>query len=180
MTAAQAQTIFTAVENAMLEACHPSGDIARSLRAGDRSMQCFCRPHEVAGYLASFLPAQCNEGHQVDIASLMKDVRAYVRDNFLHPLTLHMLAERFFINPNYLSCMYKEINGVNFIDDLITLRVRHAMRLLGTSPISISKVAELSGYASQAYFQKVFKKHTGVTPNEYRLNNVKSSSVDIG
>ena len=51
---------------------------------------------------------------------------------------------------------------------LINLKIDYAKRLLTTSNIGVSQVAELCGTSDIYYFSKLFKKETGFSPNRYR------------
>jgi YesN/AraC family two-component response regulator len=46
--------------------------------------------------------------------------------------------------------------------------MEYAGELLRTTSLSVGDIAELSGYNDYFYFARFFKKHTGVTPTEYR------------
>ncbi|MBS5522313.1 MAG: AraC family transcriptional regulator, partial [Clostridiales bacterium] len=53
-------------------------------------------------------------------------------------------------------------------DYIIKKKIYVACELLSTTKLSVSKVAECIGYTHMPYFSKIFKKETGMTPNEYR------------
>lgn len=44
-------------------------------------------------------------------------------------------------------------------------------KMLSENKLTIGEIGTLCGYNSQSYFSEVFKKCTGMTPNEYRKNN---------
>lgn len=46
--------------------------------------------------------------------------------------------------------------------------MRHAMELLESSSLSISKIAENCGYENSAYFTKIFKMYHGISPSVYK------------
>ena len=54
-------------------------------------------------------------------------------------------------------------------EGLITLRMSHAQRLLVHEPgLSVKQIGEMCGYHDQGYFSRIFKKHTGKSPLEFR------------
>jgi LacI family transcriptional regulator len=51
------------------------------------------------------------------------------------------------------------------------IRLETACRLLSTTPVEITHVAELSGFSSSNYFAQIFRREIGITPNQYRKSN---------
>jgi two-component system response regulator YesN len=72
------------------------------------------------------------------------------------------------MNPSYLSYLFKETTGQNYIDFLIACRVQEAQKLLKDVQLKIYQVGEMVGYENPIYFAYIFKKVTGKTPVEFR------------
>lgn len=91
-------------------------------------------------------------------------------------ITLNTIADEMFISPYYLSRSFKKIEGINFIDYLQNCRLEYAKFLLATSDISIENIAFQCGYNEVNSFRRLFRKKTGISPNNYRnsLKNNKS------
>ena len=85
-------------------------------------------------------------------------------------LSLTTIAQKLNMNASYLSRVFKQEMGNSFIDVLNCLRLDEARRLLRTTDIPVQEVAERVGYTSASYFIKVFKKHCGKTPNQFRAD----------
>ena len=100
---------------------------------------------------------------------------AYLQDHYMTPVSLESCADRAGVNSYTLSKLFKSVTGVNFIDYLTELRIAKAKELLRDSEMQINLVAEAVGY-QQRYFNRIFKKHAGVTPSEYRGQAASSSS----
>ena len=66
----------------------------------------------------------------------------------------------------------KELMGVSPSDFLREVRMQRAAQLLAKSRLNISEVAYAIGFTDPKYFAKCFKKQTGLTPTEYRNQNV--------
>lgn len=98
---------------------------------------------------------------------------AYIKEHFAQPLTLSDLGERFYFSPNYLSALIKSRTGVPFKQYLQTIRMEAAMASLRTSDDKVADIAQAVGFADPAYFNRIFKKQYGVSPDSYR-RNVKS------
>ena len=78
------------------------------------------------------------------------------------------LAEEFHLSPQYISQLFKSEIGVNFLTYLTNLRMERAKKLLLSTALPASEVAEQSGYGDYRVFTKAFKKSEGVTPSQYR------------
>lgn len=78
------------------------------------------------------------------------------------------LAEEFHLSPQYISQLFKSEIGVNFLTYLTNLRMERAKKLLLSTALPVSEVAEQSGYGDYRVFTKAFKKSEGVTPSQYR------------
>lgn len=86
-------------------------------------------------------------------------------------VTLAETAKHVHINPCYLSQLFKQQTGVNFVDYVADLRIRAAKKLLTTTTLRVADIAERLCFADISYFSTQFKKHTGFTPTEYRGKN---------
>lgn len=93
---------------------------------------------------------------------------SYIRTNYMHKITLDDVAEYVFLSPSYLSKLFKDELGTNFNSFLTSVRIERSRILLMSDELSIAEIAELSGFFDQSYFNKVFKRETGVTPKKYR------------
>lgn len=95
-------------------------------------------------------------------------VADYISKNYDKIQSVEDLAETFYISKSYLCRIFKEV--INFtISEYINLhRIDSARQYLMEDKYSITEIANLLGYSSLAYFEKVFKKEMSVTPFQYR------------
>jgi len=98
----------------------------------------------------------------------VKDILQYVNANFHKEMSVQSLSKRFYINPNYISQIFKKEVGLNFTEYLTQTRIDYACRLLKESRLSVQQVSEKAGYNDYFYFTRIFKKTKGKTPSEYR------------
>ena len=98
----------------------------------------------------------------------INSITRYLQEHLSEELSLSVLAEEFHLNPQYISQLFKNEIGVNFLAYLTGIRMEKAKKLLLSSSLSVAEVAERSGYADYRVFTKVFKKSEGVTPSQYR------------
>lgn len=100
-------------------------------------------------------------------------------DRIIQKITQHILcnmataslqtaAAHVNLNPVYLSRYFKNKTGTNYIDYLISVKMKRAAELLQAKENKISKISEMVGYSNEKNFSRAFKKYFGVSPNEYR------------
>lgn len=102
------------------------------------------------------------------LKSQVAGIAEYMRENYMQPLTLTQLAERFFVSPHYLCRVFKQVTGESFVGYLAHWRTEAAKTLLEQSALSVGRIAELVGYDNPIHFGRVFKAKTGYAPSQYR------------
>jgi len=95
-------------------------------------------------------------------------IKAYVEENYNKELSLDKVAEVADLSPSYLSYLFKEISGMNFVDYINKYRSEKAKELLSSTTMTVAQVAEAVGYINSNTFSKTFKKYIGVSPGRYR------------
>ncbi len=78
------------------------------------------------------------------------------------------LAETLHLSLPYLSTVFKNTTGQTISGYLAAQRLHRARELLRDASVSIRDVCFSSGYDDPRYFAKLFRKHTGMTPSEFR------------
>lgn len=102
-------------------------------------------------------------------SELIGRVIDYINKNFSNEITLNQIADEVRLSPQYLSRIFKENYGVNFIDYITKKRIEQAEELLLNSSKSIKEISNLVGYVDANYFSRIFKKDTGCSPRQFRL-----------
>ncbi len=92
----------------------------------------------------------------------------YIRDHYPEEITLQRLSQEVYVNPMYLSRLFKEKASISYIDYLTQIRMSHAKKLLEDLSLRIYDISEMVGYESRKHFGKVFKDFTGMSPKDYR------------
>ena len=92
----------------------------------------------------------------------------YLQEHLAEEISLTVLAEEFHLSAQYVSQLFKNEIGVNFLAYLTNIRMEKAKKLLLSSSLSIAEISEQSGYGDYRVFTKVFKKSEGITPSQYR------------
>ncbi|WP_010244133.1 response regulator [Acetivibrio cellulolyticus] len=99
---------------------------------------------------------------------LITRAKEYIEANYAKSITLEDISNEINVSPQYLSKLFKEETGENFIDYLTGIRIRIAKDLLENKNSSIKEICYNTGYSDPNYFSRIFKKIVGVTPTEYK------------
>lgn len=103
-----------------------------------------------------------------DSFDIVQLTRKYLNKNYAKEVSLSDVAYEIGLSPAYFSSLYKIKSGENFITTLNHIRIEHAKQLLLDRSIKVSHICNLVGYQSRAYFFRIFKDISGISPSEYR------------
>jgi two-component system response regulator YesN len=92
-----------------------------------------------------------------------------IRTKYNTNLTLDTVAKAVFVSTSYLSTLFKQELGVNFLDYLHQYRVEKAKTLLKQN-FKIYAVAKQVGYQDERHFSATFKRWVGLTPSQFQRN----------
>ncbi|WP_159884540.1 helix-turn-helix transcriptional regulator [Paenibacillus puerhi] len=98
----------------------------------------------------------------------ISEVARYINNHYMQELSLHLLAEKFYISPYYLSRFFKEATGFTFVEYLNSVRIKEAKKLLERSSMKVNLISKKVGFGSVTHFGRVFKSVTGYAPLYYR------------
>ena len=97
----------------------------------------------------------------------------YIHKNHHDPeLTLGDVAEAVGLSQSHLAYLLKERIGISYSKYLATLRIRHAKKLLRTTSMTVSAIAETVGYPNTTNFYRNFQRQTEMTPKAYRETKI--------
>jgi len=94
--------------------------------------------------------------------------KRYLDEHYEEKLRLEDVAEFLYMNPNYFSSLFKREMGLSFVDYVNELRIGKARTLLLETDEKVYEVSIRVGYSNFSYFNKLFKRLNGVTPQAYR------------
>lgn len=106
----------------------------------------------------------------------IKKIKIYISCNYNHDININMLAKYVGMNRSSLCTLFKRYTGETIIEHLQGLRIEIAKYLLTSTSESISTCCYRCGFNDVPHFNRTFKKMTGMTPRQYRMNS-KSQSV---
>ncbi|WP_028611592.1 response regulator [Paenibacillus harenae] len=100
--------------------------------------------------------------------NVIQKVKQYIHDHLSEDVTLQALADQIYLHPVYLSTIFKSETGENIRDYIINQKMEKAAWLLRHTNDKIYQICSQIGYQNPPYFIKLFKKHFGQTPQDYR------------
>lgn len=103
-------------------------------------------------------------------AATIRQVKQFIIDHSHEDISLESLGKKVGLSPIYISKMFKEKLGINYIDFLTECRIEKAKSLMCDPEKSIKEISYEVGYHEPNYFSKVFKKICHMSPKEYRKN----------
>lgn len=93
---------------------------------------------------------------------------SYIKEHYAENITLSAISKDFYQTPQYVARIFKNKYHMTVVTAIIKIRMEKACELLKMGKKSVSQVAEMVGYEDENYFGRVFKKHTGLTPAQYK------------
>ena len=103
-----------------------------------------------------------------NISELWEKILDYIEKNYTKKIQAKDICSNLYISQRTLYNVSKANTGETFFEYLTRFRIEKAKHLLLTTPLSIPEIADNIGLKDHYYFNKVFKKHTGVTPYKYK------------
>ncbi|MBQ8818841.1 MAG: helix-turn-helix transcriptional regulator [Clostridia bacterium] len=89
-------------------------------------------------------------------------------ENVTTPVSVSELAARYRMSVGHFIRSFKEAYGYTPMNYRIIKQVEQAKSVLAEMDITVAKVSELCGFTDPLYFSRQFKKHTGLSPTQYR------------
>jgi len=93
---------------------------------------------------------------------------SFINQNFATDLSLTQLSEYAYANPSSLSSEFNAEVGMSLSEYITALRIQKAQQLLRESDMTIPHIAQQAGFSSAKYFREIFKRQTGLSPQQYR------------
>lgn len=127
---------------------------------------------ELQSYLTDFIMTYIQflqDKGQKNIRNDVLEALKYIEEHYSDDISLPDVADYICISKNHLSYLFKKETGKTFSDYLIQYRIDKAKDFLTSeTKLTVSDIAEKTGFHDTGYFSKVFKKATGLSPNQYK------------
>ncbi len=105
-----------------------------------------------------------------DYSPIVQKAIVLIESDLSANLNLNTLARDQGVSNGYLSALFRRETGKTVTEYIREKRMKHATHLLSTTHLQVQTVALHCGIMDVQYFSKQFKKHTGMTPKEYRAS----------
>ncbi len=100
--------------------------------------------------------------------SVVEKAKNYIRDNVNRKFSLEDIAQEVHVSKSHLSRLFSKEVGIGIGQYTQKMRIETACDMLKYSQASISQISAYLCFPSHSHFGKVFKEHTGMTPQQYR------------
>lgn len=110
-----------------------------------------------------------SSGNKSKSIERMEQIKRYIEENYYKNIKMEDIADKFYINKNYMRTLFMEKIGISPKQYLQKIRMERAKYLLSSSNESIKLIANSVGYGDSLLFSKMFKQYCGVSPKEYRV-----------
>lgn len=111
---------------------------------------------------------------------IIHQVIEYLDNNFNETYDRKKLAERYRLNEDYMGQLFKKVTNTNIANYINGRRIEASMQLLRDTDGKVIDIAFHVGFDNLTYFYRHFKKHTGLSPIEYRRRAKESIQVFVG
>jgi len=124
----------------------------------------FLRVCRLAGSVQSAAAGRAQSAHEEAITR----VRRHIHFHFHEPLTVEGLAREEGMSSRRFSEVFRTVCGRPPMDYVIDVRLDRAAELLREGRLTVSQVADRTGFATVHYFSRVFSRRRGTSPSAYR------------
>ncbi|MDF2513830.1 MAG: putative response regulatory protein [Herbinix sp.] len=111
---------------------------------------------------------QVKEKQLVHYTPKIMEAMKYIHNNYQYDIKIEQVADSVNVSGDYLRHIFKEEVGKGFVEYLTEFRIEKSKSLLLMDKYKLYEIASMVGYRSGTYFSAVFKKVTGMNPQDYR------------
>jgi AraC-like DNA-binding protein len=97
----------------------------------------------------------------------------FIEENYNKQITVAQISKTLNIDRSHFFKCFRDVMNINPQQYLINYRLSKSQDLLRKSSFSISTISSLVGFSSPEYYSRIFKKHVGITPIEFRGKYIK-------
>ncbi|MEB0079149.1 AraC family transcriptional regulator [Pseudomonas sp. CCI3.2] len=120
-------------------------------------------------YEAQLLALSASKAEKRGRRDALGRVSSFIREHIADPeMTLKDAAAAAFLSPNYLTHLLRKETGSTFSELVLERRMRLARTHLINTTKPVSHIAEVCGFADEAYFSRRFRKANGLPPGQFR------------
>lgn len=103
-----------------------------------------------------------------DTEDILGKAMEYIKAHLSDDISVEALAKEVHVSPRHLGRLFKKEFDQTVSDYILTQKMMLAAKLLQTTRLSVTMVADKAGYTNYSYFIRLFRKFYGMTPREYQ------------
>ena len=119
-----------------------------------------------------------NQSQPAGTNRYVTEALAIMRRDYAEPLTTAVIARQLHIQPTYLHRLFREHTAKTMNEHLQSIRIQQAKLLLTGTRRSLLEIAMDVGISSQQHFSRLFRKITGLSPQEYRKTHPPGAAAE--
>lgn len=100
--------------------------------------------------------------------SITEKIKEIIEEDFKNKITAEYISKKLNYSPQYLNVVFKKNTGKTIFEYLTEFRIEKAKAFLKEPNSKIYLISQKIGYSKISHFRTIFKKHTGISPQEYR------------
>lgn len=114
-----------------------------------------------------------------DLQTPSSRAKKFIDNNFFHSININELAKICHCGRSTLYKSFKTAYGKSPLEYLLSVRIEKSKQLLSDvqNGLSISEIAQISGFDDSLYFSRLFRKKTGMSPSEFRKKGLETFSI---
>lgn len=113
--------------------------------------------------------------NQVKNTSFVNRCTHYIGQRIYEPIIIETMAQDFKMSRSNLSSQFSKHTGMTLSYYIMQMKTTQAQQLLQFTAQSLSDISDQLAFSSQSHFQNTFKKHTGITPLQFRREGLPKS-----
>lgn len=98
----------------------------------------------------------------------IKSCMEFIDQNLHREASLIEISEHLHMSASYISVQFKKMTGISITDYINKQKVEEAKFLLQYTQMNILEISANLNFSSPSYFTKIFKKHEGILPRDYK------------
>lgn len=111
---------------------------------------------------------------------LASDILSYLEQHYSENPSLMEIAATFNYSVSHICRVFKKSYNESIVNYVIKLKINEALKLIEQNEKSLNSICEILGFDDIAYFSRLFKKHTGMTPSAYRKTAIWTHLINSG
>jgi len=109
-----------------------------------------------------------------EMLTIIEHATHYFYENYNKNIVIEDYAKEHNVTSHWFTQSFKKITKCTPMQYIISLRITSSMNMLDNTDYTIAQIAEAVGYDNSMYFSRIFKKHTGMSPTDYRKEKYKT------